>query len=487
MAQDDEEELFPILSSGIGSALYGERRAPIEYSTTVAGPLVALDPVARLLGGVLEPGPLGSSARLTLGPSTFVFGTESSVVSEGERLFYLRQPALRGAVGLRVPVELLEESYGRLEGFEFRWRDAESVLEISRRAPRELAVSLESVNLQGVTTLVFRFSSRPHYEVERSGDTVAVRFTGDRLRFDAGRSDPRGALVREVTVESDAIRIRLAPNVVAKDYLLADPFRLVFDVYQGSSAAPVSPAPRVPRRTEGLTTIVIDPGHGGEDTGATGPDGSLEKNLTLILARTLKRQLQTRLPVKVVLTRDSDVEMPLDTRAALANQHKADLFISLHLNSSVAAGAKGAETYFLSLEASDERAARSAETENRPASSSRAEGDPLWDLELILWDLAQNHHLAESQRIAALIQEELNLTLELRNRGVKQAPFRVLMGAAMPAVLVELGFLTNREEEKRLNDPEYRVRLADTLVRAVSRYRASLVGDDEVAAAGAGR
>ena len=190
--------------------------------------------------------------------------------------------------------------------------------------------------------------------------------------------------------------------------------------------------------------------------------------VALLLARSLRRALESRLPVKVVLTRNNDSELPLDSRTSIANQHKADLFVSLHLNSSPGSSAKGAETYFSSLEASDERAARAAESENR--------SDPLYDLQLILWDLAQSHHLAESQRLARIVQEELNLALELTNRGVKQAPFKVLMGAAMPAVLIELGFLSNPQEEARLNDPVYRARLVDTLVRAISRYRALVQG-----------
>ncbi len=143
------------------------------------------------------------------------------------------------------------------------------------------------------------------------------------------------------------------------------------------------------------------------------------------------------------------------------------------------AGATGAETYFLSLEASDARAAAAARAENRcrprrrGRPDARAAGRARWPgSTLILWDLAQSQHLAESQRFASLVQEELNTALGLRNRGVKQAPFRVLMGAAMPAVLVELGFLSNPDEEKKLLTAEYRQQLVDALVRAVSRYQA---------------
>jgi len=182
-----------------------------------------------------------------------------------------------------------------------------------------------------------------------------------------------------------------------------------------------------------------------------------------------------------VLTRDEDASLPLDTRSAIANQNKADLFVSIHLNSSLGSRARGAETFFLSMEASDARAAEVAAAENRAAAAGGE--DPLYDLQLILWDLAQSYHLAASQRVAALIQEELNTTLGLRDRGVKQAPFRVLMGAAMPAVLVELGFLSNPEEEERLKDPAYRGELVEALVRAIGRYREEV---DARAAAQAG-
>jgi N-acetylmuramoyl-L-alanine amidase len=176
--------------------------------------------------------------------------------------------------------------------------------------------------------------------------------------------------------------------------------------------------------------------------------------------------------VRVTLTRDEDAILPHETRTAIANQNKADLFISLHLNSAFGPTAHGAETYFLSAAASDERAARSAAAENRPAPGGAPTGDdPLYELQLMLWDLAQNHFLTQSQRLATLIQGELNTTLGLRDRGVKQPPFLVLMGAAMPAVLVEVGFLSNPGEERQLQDPAYRSELAAALVRAIARYR----------------
>ena len=196
-----------------------------------------------------------------------------------------------------------------------------------------------------------------------------------------------------------------------------------------------------------------------------GPAGTREKELVLRLARSLERRLEESLGVRVVLTRTEDVDLELDDRSAIANQNQADLFISLHLNASAGSNARGAETYFLNLQATDSAAARTAEREN-------AAGGAADDLQMILWDLAQSYHLGESQEFAKIVQDELNQALGLRDRGVKQAPFRVLLGATMPAVLVELGFISNPEEEALLNSPDYRSDLVESLVRAVRRMRA---------------
>src|SRR5262249_6923173 len=261
----------------------------------------------------------------------------------------------------------------------------------------------------------------------------------------AGERPAADPLVPRIDLGPERIHLQLAPGTAAQSYVLRDPFRLVFDVVPAArqaAAPPPAPRPRTP--ATGIHTIVIDPGHGGAETGALTARGIAEKDLTMLLAQALKSRLEAALPVRVVLTRTGDEQLSLDSRAALANQLKADLFLSIHLNSSVGSAARGAETYFLATQASDAHAQSAADAENAAAQSG-GDGDALYDLQLILWDLAQSHHLARSQRLAGLIQTELNNTLGLRDRGVKQAPFRVLMGAAMPAVLVELGFLSNPE------------------------------------------
>lgn len=250
-------------------------------------------------------------------------------------------------------------------------------------------------------------------------------------------------------------------------YRLQDPPRLVLDFYR---AAP----PPTPGAAGGaaLQRIVLDPGHGGHDPGAIGPGGLQEKDLTLDVARRLAAILQEDLAVKVILTRTRDTFVPLQERTALANRQRADLFVSLHVNAARGTTTTGSETYFLSSEATDNAARAAAAFENKvielepgPRTGSREL------LRSILWDLAQSGFQQESSRLAEQLQDSLERALRKPNRGIKQAPFYVLGGAAMPAVLVETGFISNPAEEERLQDEGYRDRIARALAAGLATYK----------------
>jgi len=472
------EDALPVWESGIASLdLDIDRRFPIAYAVTPLGVLFSLHAIVANLGGELKLGPMNQAHELTVAYTTYIFGPDSQSLTEGTEIYPLSQRPTVAEDGVKVPLDLLETVYGEQLSHEFQWDQAGHTLTVRKLPARELTADVDLVHLQGVTTVVLQFPTRPRYRIRHSPGQVAVELIGDRLQPRSGRTVPDDKMVDEVLQTPQGIRLVLAPDTEAHDYILQNPFRLVFDVYRSTSTVgPQLTVPTLPTRSDRIRTIVIDPGHGGTNTGARGSEGIEEKELTLLLAQTLRSRLEERLPVRVILTRSEDVDLPLDTRTSIANQQKADLFISLHLNSVQDPGARGAETYFLSLQASDEGAARAAAVENEADPIPPAEGDPLYDLQLILWDLAQSHYLAESQRLASLVQEELNEALHLRNRGVKQAPFRVLLGAAMPAVLVECGFLSNPEEEAKVLDPQYRADLVDALVRAITRYRARLEG-----------
>jgi N-acetylmuramoyl-L-alanine amidase len=458
-------------------AVLDGQEVPLPVALNPAGPAFGLSALVNNLGGTLTAGETGESTSLTLEGKEVVIGVGSAIITVGDNIVSLSQPVTRGDGGtLMVPLDFLRKTFGDVLGFSFDWRPETQRLIISRRAARELPVLLDVVHLQGMTTVVLQFTELPRYQIKRRPDVIEVQMLGDRLA--PPQAQPvRDPFVKDVDISSDLVHVDLMPGLEVSSYVLENPFRIVFDVHRASSLETATPAlPSLPAQAApGIHTIVIDPGHGGSETGAIGPSGVAEKELTLLLARDLEAHLG-RLGVRVVLTRGEDATIPHDTRAAIANQNRADLFISIHLNSSLGSGAHGAETYFLSTEASDARAARAADEENAPGAvpSGQTAGDTsdeVKDLELILWDLAQTRHLSESQRFATLIQGELNETLQLRDRGVKQAPFRVLRGAEMPAVLVELGFLSNPDEEKKLQDAAYRGELAEALTRAVERYK----------------
>ncbi|MBM3284620.1 MAG: N-acetylmuramoyl-L-alanine amidase [Candidatus Aminicenantes bacterium] len=221
----------------------------------------------------------------------------------------------------------------------------------------------------------------------------------------------------------------------------------------------------------GIKTIVIDPGHGGLESGARGKFGTLEKDITLAIGLRLKRIIERNLAFRVEMTRDKDIDVALENRAAIANNHKADLFISIHTNSSYRRNARGSETFFLSLNATDEEARRLAYLENSSAQLDKPLVEESEDeIKMILWDMAQSAYLKQSQALAEIIQDELNSLLGTANRGIKQAPFKVLTGVACPAVLVEVAFISNPEEEKELARESFQDSVAEAVYRALVRY-----------------
>ncbi|MDZ7860566.1 MAG: N-acetylmuramoyl-L-alanine amidase [Candidatus Krumholzibacteriota bacterium] len=223
--------------------------------------------------------------------------------------------------------------------------------------------------------------------------------------------------------------------------------------------------------------VVIDPGHGGDDAGRVSDSGIEEKLVNLEISRMLKRMLIERLGVEVVLTRRTDKIVPLDRRGEIANVQKGDLFISIHCNGWFSEDAGGFETFFLSPARNYEES-RQAEQEN---SSIRFEGsdldsEKLEELDFILWDMVQNEFINESSDLAEIIQKSLGERLNIRNRGVRQAGLRVLRGVKMPAVLVEIAFLSNPREEKLLMDNKFRRVVCEGIVEAVRDFSANGLG-----------
>lgn len=291
-------------------------------------------------------------------------------------------------------------------------------------------------------------------------------------------------VIKEIEAEKqeDGYRIFIQLDKEAggyKSYFLPSPPRIVLDVERITKKYTKTEKRRRDRshvviidkgKKARVRTIVIDPGHGGRDPGAIGRGGLKEKHVVLDVSKRLARLLKKRLNVKVILTRTRDVFIPLENRTKIANKHKADLFVSIHANASLKRKTAGFEIYWLSKEASDAEAQAVANMENSVINlEARVRNEP--ELYSILWDMTLNEYMNESSELCCFVAREVDRKPVIPNRGVKQAGFFVLRGAMMPSVLVEIGFISNAREERKLRSPGFRQDMAEIIYRGVLRYK----------------
>jgi N-acetylmuramoyl-L-alanine amidase len=417
-----------------------------------------------------------TKATLTVGKRSAQFvRSQRRVIVAGEPLT-LDVAARSGATGWLIPEDFLTKGLSRL---------APGV--IAAGVPAAVKTPAARVAKAGVTLEELRYRSYPSFTrvVVETGAALAaatvpgreeIRVRLPRLTLASVRTeDIADGLVREARLEpngSDAVlRVVLEGKAgEVKTTSLQDPYRMVLDIYRQKESAPggEQSAPVMAP----LRLIVLDAGHGGHDPGATGPSGLMEKDVVLDVTRRVARLLEEGLGVKVALTRSTDVFIPLRDRTSFASRQRADLFVSIHANAHPQASSEGVEVYFLSSEASDSQARHIAALENdviqleSPASRQKSEL-----LKSILWDLAQSEFQQESSSMAETVLDSMTRSLSLVPRGVKQAGFYVLGGAPMPAILIEIGFLTNRKEERKLGTPEYREALARAIYTGLAEYK----------------
>lgn len=431
----------------------------------------SVDDVLAALGGTLVP--QGNGFNATLNNVSAAFGPDSRFAVVHEELIEMPVPPVTADGKEFATLAFFQGFLPRAANLDASWDAAGRVLQVRPQPSVVATAQLSVANIQGITKVVVTLSAAVDYTILKSQTTYIIRFKTP-VRPAVAEETYEDPNVAKTTFAGNDLRIQFAsPDVIGDAYKLENPFRVVIDLRKGTPQTPGTPppaplAPRTQEQPPGIHTIVIDPGHGGKDVGAMGPGGTMEKDTTLALCRRLASALEAKTGARVVLTRDDDTLIALDQRTALANQYKADLFLSVHMNAAVVKGARGSETYFLSADASDELARKAAETENAAARTTQ---DSSGDLKLILWDLAQQEYLQESSRFASDVQEEMNAVAGIQNRGVKQAPFKVLVGASMPAALVEVAFISNPEEESRLKDDKFVGTVIDALTRAVVRYK----------------
>jgi N-acetylmuramoyl-L-alanine amidase len=318
-----------------------------------------------------------------------------------------------------------------------------------------------------------------------------------RLYVDLDNSRLEDGIIKKIPIHDDLLSdvragqftadmVRVVVDIKSfktyKIFSLKNPFRIVIDVW-GTEAKRKTSELKTAEKDKKFTTsalakqlslgvnrIVIDPGHGGRDRGASGYlKGVYEKDVVLKIAKELAKKIRKELQCEVFLTRTRDRYLTLEERTAIANTKNADLFISIHTNAARSRRAFGIETYFLNL-ATDDESILVAARENATSTKN------ISDLQTILSDLMQNAKINESSRLAGHVQTALcnclkkNKYSRINNKGVKQAPFYVLLGAQMPAILIETSFISNPKECKRLINPKYQERLCEAIVDGIKKY-----------------
>lgn len=362
---------------------------------------------------------------------------------------------------------------------------------------------------QGTVTVVdLRYWSNPNYTrivIDADGETgythrllkqdpslnkpqrlfvdLANSRLGDNIKKVIPINDDLLSDARAGQYERDAVRVAvdIKSFTTYKIFSLKNPFRIVIDVWGSrgeevreeggdkSEEKKIRVGDLAKQFVLGVKKITVDVGHGGDDFGAPGyMKGIHEKDIVLKLGKKLAGKIREELNCEVIMTRTSDKYLTLEERTAISNTKNSDIFISIHTNASRNKGAYGIETYFLNL-ATDDEAIRVAARENATSTKN------ISDLQTILNDLMQNAKIHESSRLASHVQESIceNLGSKfdlIKNKGVKQAPFYVLLGAQMPAILVETSFISNKRECERLNDPTYQDLLCGAIVKGIKNY-----------------
>lgn len=458
---------------------YGSEKTALRSLMDTRPPYVCIDDVLRAIG-TTPPQRVGNTYTVNLNRRTL----ELDVAAQ--RATYLRKtsPAsIREREGvLYLRVDTLSEIFSDLLGKLLVYEPTSFTLHL----PRDQRLNVRMVmRRQGNEYRLDMLYSKPIAapKVTRNQRIIAVRLPEPEVVLDRSGFAPNEAIE---TIEvfdklpdgTTELLVYMTENVTGYTngpYTAKNP-RTTLSFAGNFSQDASQNAQDEPQPLQGIQRIVIDPGHGGKDVGATGPSGLLEKDVVLQLTKELQEKLRDTYGYEVKLTRRNDIFLSHKTRTGIANNFKADLFISLHANAIKDKSARGSETFYLSLD-SDKADAYDHyhQSEELLDEDEGEEAEPAEDdLSMILWDMAHAKHMEDSLRIAKYIQRELNILAQIRSRGVKQAPLKVLKGATMPAVLIEAAFISNPSEEQKLKSAEGRQVIVEAIAKAISLYDADV-------------
>lgn len=466
------------------TVLSRDGRKPLPITTINNQEYVAVDDINATFGTTSREDRLAGGLTITARGQSIVLTADHNVVSVAGRLVSLPAPALRRDNRWFVPVEFLSRALSSALNTRLDLRRAMRLLIVGEmRVPRIVArVDAGSTNV----AVTFEVTPNTEARVTAQPGRLVVQFEADALELSVPLIPPQNFLTGITAGDTPQTVIlslgpRTAMHRVTTTQADASSGRVTIDLLPATTEAAPTPAPSpapdtrlvIPTQgpSTGLRTVVIDPGHGGEELGTQGPNGTVEKEITLAVARRLRTLIERRLGLKVFLTREDDRTLSLDERSAFANNHRADVFLSIHANYAVRPALKGAEVYYLTVERADAEARKQAD-EN--STTLPALGGGSRAIDLILWETAQARYLEQSAALAGFIEQALATRVEMSARAVQQAPFRVLVGANMPAALVEIGYLSNADQETQLATAAYQDQVAQSLLDALVKFRGLL-------------
>lgn len=447
--------------------------------------LVALDELASIfqLSVREEAGAVTVTAR----GRTIVFNPEQTIASVAGRMISLPTRPVRQGGRLLVPVDFISRAIGPIVDTRIDLRRTSHLLIIGDvKVPR---LTIASDGLPNSYRLTIDATPQANSTITREADHLTIKFDADAVDVSIPGLQPQPFVQAIRRIDAVTLAIDLGPRFSSyrsSTQVVDTATRLTLELLPppadvpatGSPNAPAAPLPATTtaapppvdlptfgQPTVPIRTVTLDPGHGGEDAGAKGAGGLTEKALTLAVARRTKAALEARLGLRVILTREDDRELPIDARTAVANNNKSDLFISLHANSSFRPATSGASV--LLAQFPDEGLARQSLAPHRVP----VFGGGLRDIELVLWNQAQIRYIDQSAVFADALQQQLQPRIPLHARSLDRVPLRVLASANMPAVLVELGYLSNGEQEARMGGGEFQGNIASAIVDAVLVFR----------------
>jgi N-acetylmuramoyl-L-alanine amidase len=465
-------------------------RRPIPTTLLNGQEFIALDDLATLFQLTVREDTLAGGVTVSYKGRTVVASAEQPMASVNGRVVTLPAPIARAGRRLLVPIDFIPRALAPIYDSPIDLRRASRLLIVGTIRVARVAVRIDAVGPPTRATI----EVTPALLVSPAVDATRILVRVEADAVDAAPSPPPAGLIDQIQI-GQATTVAISLNARAgtprvSTTTTTESTRVTIEVplaaaAQETNAAP-SPAPPPPQpippptepappvlggRRVKLQTMVIDPGHGGDDAGVRGPKGTLEKQIALDVARRLKTVIETRLGVRVVLTRDEDRAISPDERDAVANNSKADLFLSLHVNGARSSNVRGTEIYYLRLDRAGEEARQSAAATELVLP---AVGGGTRPIDVIPWDLAQASHVERSSRFAAMLEEELEKHGRMGPRPLQQAPMRVLSGANMPAALVEIAYLTNPEQEQSVKSAEFQGGLVQAMYNAIVRFRAYL-------------